>query len=283
MWNGAPKSRLMRLALHIGHGKTGSSALQSWLAQHAGSLLAEGIAYPLRSPVSGRVEQQAQLGLFSMGNGFVFDELLDTGTLRQGAWVPSEAHTLAFSCERWTRQWRNRWPAILNAALAADLRPDVLLFVRDPVEHAYSLYRQMVIAHGYSGDLDSWLGVYDLPEVVLEVLEALQQLEIPWQVHNYSRCFEQLQAPMLTWLNLPQSWLHTYPLSQKRVNAAPSKELLEQQLALNCTQCIDAVAQPQTLVAASPQAQDAMLHRLHPVLERLNRLLPSEAKLLFPR
>ena len=251
----------MRLALHIGHGKTGSSALQSWLARHSEALLVQGIAYPLCSPVSGHTEREAAQGRFSMGNGFVFEELLATGRLGDQAWIPPQAHTLVFSCERWTRQWRQRWPEIQCSAAAAGFQTDVLLLVRDPLDHAHSLYRQMVKAHGYAADLDTWMSEYELPEVVLEVLEALERLSLPCAIHNYSRCASELLSPLAAWLALPQPWLHQHPLALQRVNAAPA-----------------------ALVGrtSSHEAQRAMLLRLWPVLESLNLRLPPEARLHYP-
>ena len=37
----------------------------------------------------------------------------------------------------------------------------IWLVVRDPLDHALSVYSQMVKRHGFSGSLDDWLEIYD--------------------------------------------------------------------------------------------------------------------------
>ena len=62
----------MRLHLHVGHGKTGSSFLQSWLAQNRSELLrVGGVHYPVADS-----DQRARSGRFSMGNGVLLDQAL---------------------------------------------------------------------------------------------------------------------------------------------------------------------------------------------------------------
>ena len=98
----------MWLHLHVGHGKTGSSFLQSWLALNAARLGERAdIAYPQRSPISGRGEEAASRSRFSMGNGFILEELLESAddavlveTLRS---LAGDARSMLFSRERFMR------------------------------------------------------------------------------------------------------------------------------------------------------------------------------------
>ncbi len=63
----------MTLHLHVGHGKTGSSCLQSWLALNRGCLWREGqLLYP-----PGGADASARAGGFTMGNGDVLDHALE--------------------------------------------------------------------------------------------------------------------------------------------------------------------------------------------------------------
>ena len=68
----------MKLYLHIGHGKTGSSYLQSWLACNTEALLSQaGLIYPAELPGQGQaLDNRALRGHFSQGNGFVLEHLL---------------------------------------------------------------------------------------------------------------------------------------------------------------------------------------------------------------
>ena len=62
----------MRLYLHVGHGKTGSSFLQSWLVQNRSELWRVGcVHYPVADS-----DQRARSGGFSMGNGALLDQAL---------------------------------------------------------------------------------------------------------------------------------------------------------------------------------------------------------------
>ena len=55
---------MSKLILHIGHRKTGSSAIQSWLAVNGASLGGAGFAYPEHASFS-----EAQKGRVTQGNG----------------------------------------------------------------------------------------------------------------------------------------------------------------------------------------------------------------------
>jgi len=67
----------MRLFLHIGHGKTGSSFLQSWLAANADLITSRtSLIYPLSAPGEAITDPRALQGRFSQGNGALLDFLL---------------------------------------------------------------------------------------------------------------------------------------------------------------------------------------------------------------
>jgi hypothetical protein len=290
-----------RLALHLGHGKTGSSYLQSWLALNAAPLQTQGVVYPLAAP-SGRQERRAQRGLFSMGNGFVLEECLAcgdaAGVLQQmAAPLPSGA-TLLFSDERWMKRLVARLPELMALAEAAGFTEvTLLLFLRDPIEHACSLYLEMVKAHGYAGTLDDWLAVYDLPWHVQAFLEAVAALPagLPCmlQVNNYSRCCEALLPVLISWLGLPVAAEH-WPLpARQRVNRSLSRGELIWQRRCNCLLGSRAGAIGRALVRWRPEARPASLQpspaalerfaeRLAPVLARVNRGLEAEQQLQSP-
>jgi len=70
----------LRLQLHVGHGKTGSSYLQSWLAANASVLLDQHqLLYPQQCPFTRARDSRAEQGQFSMGNGFVLNPVLEDG------------------------------------------------------------------------------------------------------------------------------------------------------------------------------------------------------------
>ena len=114
----------MRLNVHVGHGKTGSSFLQSWWAINADVLRSRhGIDDPLRAPRSGRHEEDGVRGRFSMGNGFILEEVLadsdPVAVLAELAAGLPDHGQLLFSCERFVRSLPQHLARLESSALAA--------------------------------------------------------------------------------------------------------------------------------------------------------------------
>ena len=197
----------MRLFLHIGHGKTGSSFMQSWIACNSSSLLNDhGILVP-------GLESQASLGHFSKGNKPELDAfLLDTNPL---AWVENQClkssinsndcKGLLFTFEGLARNFHILSDQLLEIAFSLDVKiVDLLLYVRDPLDHASSVYNQMVKRHGFSGSLDQWLEVYDFPFYLLKSLEQISSKRMSFRLHveHYKNCSRDVVSPFLNWLDI---------------------------------------------------------------------------------
>lgn len=209
----------VRLQLHVGHGKTGSSFLQSWLAINA-TVLQErmGLLYPDRCPFSGCSDFRAQQGRFSMGNGYVLEPLLDPSCslYRARRWrrrlfrhhgVAVEAlKGVVFSCEPWARHLPPRLSHLHSISQLLGFEGlDLWILVRDPLDHAVSVYGQMVKRHGFSGGLDDWLEIYDFPQALLHFLETVQSFDgnLSLRVDHYGRNKNSLVASLKSWLSLP--------------------------------------------------------------------------------
>ena len=54
----------MNVILHVGPGKTGSSAIQKWLNEHSDTLLSEGVFYPEHSLDENGVSSGNALSIF---------------------------------------------------------------------------------------------------------------------------------------------------------------------------------------------------------------------------
>lgn len=289
------------LALHVGHGKTGSSYLQAWLAGNAERLAADGVVYPLVAP-SGQRESQAQQGLFSMGNGFVLQELENVSdpveALAELAQIVPEGGSLLFSDERLMKRLVGRLGAFAEqTATAGFTHLAILLFVRDPLDQARSLYLEMVKAHGYGGSLNDWLEINNLHEHVLAFLQEQAALAacgpIPCLLTagNYSRCSLELLPLLRGWLSLPPASAG-WPLPpRQRVNRSLSARelslmrMLNRQLgargggigrALVRLRPGASTAQPE----ATPAALAAFSERLGQPVAAINQLLPARAQLL---
>ena len=154
----------MRLHLHVGHGKTGSSFLQSWWSLNRSAMWRFGrLHYPEVDS-----DKQAKSGHFSTGNGVLLDQVLQVSDqpqylsrlcsdlLSQTQGCCPEV--VLFSAERWARHLPKRFENLMRVADAVGFdQIRIWLVVRDPLDHAVSVYGQMVKRHGFSGSLDEWL------------------------------------------------------------------------------------------------------------------------------
>jgi hypothetical protein len=291
----------MQLHLHVGHGKTGSSFLQSWWALNRSELwqLAR-LLYPV-----GGADQHARLGAFSMGNGLLLDQALEVGDqpaeLRR-LWaevlcqVPGgEApRGVLFSAERWARHLPGQLDALLRVADAGGVEMiRIWLLVRDPLDHALSVYGQMVKRHGFSGSLDDWLQIYEFPRALLNCLDVLQTRSdrIVLQVDHYGRQRRSLHQRMLDWLALPGDSIWQQPPA--KVNRSLSADELLLMRWLNERLGDRAAAVGEQLVDRLPELTPA---RLHPSADRcarfvqswsatvdqINQRLPEGAQLCWP-
>ncbi len=232
----------MRLLLHVGHGKTGSSFLQSWLALNAPVMWqTKRLLYPEKCPLSGVADQRARQGLFSMGNGFVLEAGLkrcSTSAQRQ-RWLKKLIHPsinesqmfsgLVFSSEPWVRRLPHQIDGLLAIADAWGVETiELWLLVRDPLDHACSVYAQMVKRHGFTGALNDWLEVYDFPRILLQFLELVEGCDgrFVLRTDHYGRRRKEILALMQRWLDLDSSidWNHPDNLSVNR--SLTSDELL---------------------------------------------------------
>ena len=180
------------LCLHVGYGKTGSTYLQAWLASQASQLAATQIQYPI-----------PQEGLGDSGNGHLLLEALQNPASHY-AWLPQPPKgALLFSREHLARElsangacdqlaaWAQRW----------QLGPvRVLLLVRDPQEHCYSLWAQKVKRAGEKRSLMEFAESYDAITMVNCFLAAASASGFEIRVLDYGRHRRQLVASFCKWL-----------------------------------------------------------------------------------
>ena len=165
-----------KIVIHIGHGKTGSSAIQAALARNADLLRAHGTLYPDHESFTA-----ARLGQVSSGN-VEPDHWLDQVMAAVRA-NPGFARYL-FSNETIFY----RMDALLQAhdALAADFDVEIILFVREPLEKLGSSYQQSVKRRGFAGTIREF-AEHDTDTILAAaLLERLEQGRIPFRLFNYS-------------------------------------------------------------------------------------------------
>ena len=299
----------LRLQLHVGHGKTGSSFLQSWLAANAELLLIQQqLLYPQICPFTRRRDRRAEQSQFSMGNGFVLNPVLEDGVSmrRQRRWwlrlcrhqaiQPQQLTSLVFSHEPWARKLPPLWPQLMQLAQLMEVQAvDCLLLVRDPLDHALSLYGQMVKRHGFSGSVEDWLRIYDFPEVLMRFLDAVEASShaVCLRVDHYGSRRQELLHCLKQWLGLAAetNWHSTV---EDRVNRSLTPSELTLMRWLNARDPELALRTGEQLIQRLPRLKGAALQPSVAVVEefvskwegliaRLNQRLPSHAQLRLPR
>ncbi|MCC4254784.1 hypothetical protein LL251_20430 [Sphingobium naphthae] len=180
---------MSKLILHVGAPKTGTSALQSAFARNAGALRSAGFIYPEMSN-----SDIARRGHVTSGNGVGLAKFLNSSIAYNGPVEPIEERldeavgkemNLLYSSE----VMGNFRPASMRALreLAAERGMGIhaVMYVRAPVDHAVSAYRQFV-KYGYTESLEHYvLNDYKLPymQIIRKLNDCLARDEI--SLRNY--------------------------------------------------------------------------------------------------
>jgi hypothetical protein len=172
---------------------------------------------------------------------------------------------------------------------------DCWLLVRDPLDHALSVYGQMVKRHGFSGSVEDWLGIYDFPDVLLRFLDAVEASShaVCLRVDHYGSRRQELLQCLKQWLVIPADgdWK---AISDDRVNRSLTASELTLMRWLNARDPGLALRTGEHLIQRLPQLRGAVQPPSAPVIERfvqrwkgaidqLNQRLPSSAQLCLPR
>ena len=166
---------MKRLILHIGHGKTGSSALQSAFAKSVESLARAGITYPEHRRV-----KEAAAGKITSGN-VSHDSLI--ATAKSSLKLPGD--TILLSNEGLFHV------LLANEGLLPDLaalnaKVEMVLYIRNPLKHAMSVYGQNIKRGGMTLSVEKFLPRYAIPSKVAAFMQAAKSAGVDLTVLNYS-------------------------------------------------------------------------------------------------
>jgi hypothetical protein len=131
------------LFLHVGCGKTGSSALQVWLLNNADSLSAHGVHYPAFGV------NLLDAYAITSGNGVHLSQAVIKGQASEflNTHLHSGKNTL-FSSEAFQELTLDELRALKIAADQAGVLVKIVVYMRDVYDIAYSSYLQLVKRHG---------------------------------------------------------------------------------------------------------------------------------------
>jgi hypothetical protein len=141
----------VKVYLHIGAGKTGTSAIQVALAQHREALAAAGVLYPVSAHGSDR---RAARGEISSGNAIPLGRFTNPGAAPEGfdaegvlSWVQgcvaeAAGRDLLFSSESMQFTRPDRAARLVETFRAAGYEPVVIFYVRHLLDAAVAEYQQ---------------------------------------------------------------------------------------------------------------------------------------------
>jgi len=167
----------MKLTLHIGHGKTGSSALQSFLSLNESLLCEYGIYYP-----EIHTFDAAKKGYISSGNlaGVKkYDEAIYQATSKK------ILNHYLFSNE--TLMVKMLADSFSLQRLAREFTLELILYCRDPLDHVFSSYGQSVKREGCTMTMAKWLDSYKRPQQVAEMITLCEDIGVTLKLINYSK------------------------------------------------------------------------------------------------
>ncbi len=191
-----PDARPEAVYIHIGHGKTGSSFLQSALALSTPTLAQHGLIYPIQDSTAAEAHKGHITGGNVRAQTLDFDQLLDVAGPGQRLLMSSES--FFFYLPRNAETFQAEYARVFG-----DTPLHVLLYLRDPVDHAVSTYQQSIKRGGYTHTLAKKLEGYTMPQHTITVISALQAMGATLTIHNYSRCRDTLVQTLEQWLDLP--------------------------------------------------------------------------------
>lgn len=272
---------LKKIFLHVGHGKTGSSYAQSSLALSRAELSKYDISYPL----SGKAEIDAMKGYISSGN---FDFNTDNMTQFLSVNRNKIGSKLLISNE-----------GIFNLIVETDFlyqlnntfpntRIEILLFIRNPYEHAQSIYQQRVKRLGYTVSFNEYLcssNTYPFLGMVEILIKKARNNNAILTIKNYSRLHDSILNCFENWLGIKNGTLVEPPIKTVNRSLTLSELFLQKRfnhhLGKNSSSFIsDALCNKSPEIKsekplATSSAKKSFFKRIQSDINKLNSIIPE--------
>lgn len=171
------------IILHVGHGKTGTSYLQSCFALSAEALIEKGVYYP-----GHWTDERAKRGYITSGNLAGVEQwhqaIMDAATTKP------KFRKILFSNEALFAKILREPERIVEIEKSYPVK--VVLFVRDPVDLLASSYNQNIKRAQYIGSITDYIANYSIFENVCKFITLAKQYGFDVTIVNYSRHVEDL-------------------------------------------------------------------------------------------
>ncbi len=168
---------MKKLFLHIGAGKTGSSALQVWLSQNKLNFKELGINYPDNRELDDYA--------ISSGNGVFLVGIIRTGNIKNYLLeLFQNENNVLFSSEVFQTLTREEISVVQNVCNDLNIELNIIIYIRDIYDVVYSLYLQTIKRHSMKLTFEDY--VYGLENIEqFAVLEKYESVCSNIQVLHY--------------------------------------------------------------------------------------------------
>ncbi|MFT5760535.1 MAG: hypothetical protein ACI9LM_005322 [Alteromonadaceae bacterium] len=184
------------LYLHVGQDKTGSSYIQSSLAASVCVLKDEGIFYPVNKKVL-----KAKDGKISSGNMGLLDTNLEREYKELG-----EKDSILISGEQLFRflpdeAYSSKLQSFVEKFEISEVK--ILLFIRDPIDHASSAYQQAIKRGGFTQSIEEFAIQYKHTKKVYEFIKYCEtNSNYIVEIKNYSLRKKSIINEFESWLGI---------------------------------------------------------------------------------
>jgi hypothetical protein len=277
------------LYLHVGHGKTGSSWIQSVLRLNSKELKKHGILYAI-----GPDHNIPDPNKITSGNAAFLFETRDHFEHHLAKNQLNDESSLLFSSEHIINSFLNSNGEDYLEEIALKYgfeKISVLLFIRNPISLAVSMWRQRIKGRG---DFDVTLtNLHENPAVGWDVIHDIENLinrlnrckMVTVTIRNYSICSALLMEEVAGWLIIPVKDFNIPDL--KRINRSLTfSELVLQQSfnkILGRSGQLFSIPFCEKLPGIEPEelfppveVQESIYVQLKPTIERLNTIIQEK-------
>lgn len=267
---------MKKLFLHVGHGKTGSSFIQSIFALSSEKLKENNIIYPEVNNLN-----RAAQGKITSGNGSSLITLLAAGKNIQDI----GGLNYLFSSEVLFHDMLNdKSDYLLSSLNKQDFECiEILLFIRDPIDHASSSYQQSIKRGGGTKSIDDFFATYSQPKLVHEFIQKVNAYDkVNLTIRNYSNRKDDLVVMVANWLNIESSSLMLPKIENINRSLTRAELFLQKEFNQHFGRSGNLIADPlceelpkikSESIRPDEKVQLNMLSRLYQEIEEVNAIL----------
>ncbi len=172
---------MRKIYIHIGCGKTGSSALQLWFNQISNDLKLNQIIFPSMSGVSSDYQ-------ITSGNAIDAINQIYNGTGLQyfKQLIAKYSHGDLLISSEWVSSLSSQYIEEFRSILVeCNLNPIIIAYVRDVYDFSLSVYHQLLKRHGSSCSFEEFVTDYDNQSILTQHLDV---------VDAFSKYFEDIRV-----------------------------------------------------------------------------------------